>query len=246
MDQFQFTQQMPAVRGLSPYNLMYLLVLVSAILCMAASAAVTSTYKKYAEVMSKSGMTGAQAAQRILDLNGVTDVKITQVAGSLTDHYDPAAKVVRLSQATYNSASVAAVGVAAHECGHVMQHHNGYIPLKIRTALVPAAQIGSKAGLPLIFIGLMLGLNNSLAKAGVLLFLFSVLFQVLTLPVEFDASARALKLLQSGFILDEEETAKSRKVLTAAAMTYVASAASAVIQLLRLMMIVGGGSRRRD
>ncbi len=243
----QFASQYPMVRGISNYQLMYLLVIVSAVLCMAASAAVSSTYKKYAQVRSRSGLTGAETARRILEANGVSDVQIAQVAGSLTDHYDPASKTVRLSQATYNSSSVAAVGVAAHECGHVLQHHNGYIPLQIRTILVPAARLGSKAGLPLIFIGLVLGLNNSLAKAGVLMFLFSVLFQVVTLPVEFDASHRALKMLQSTGTLDEEETGMSRKVLTAAAMTYVASAASAVIQLLRLMMIVNGGSgRRRD
>ena len=227
------------------YSASYLLVIIGAVVCMIASARVKSTYRKYAKVMSASGLTGAQAAEMILRRNGVLGVTVQHVAGELTDHYDPARGVVNLSDATYNSTSVAAIGVAAHECGHVMQHETEYLPLKIRTALVPVANIGSNVGIWIVMLGLILGLNDTLAMIGIYLFSFGVLFQLVTLPVEFDASRRALVMLQDYGILGQTEVQGSRSVLSAAAMTYVASAAASVLQLLRLLMIVNGGRRRR-
>ena len=227
------------------YSASYLLVIIGAVLCLLASARVKSTYRKYAKVRSASGLTGAQAAEMILRRNGVLGVTVQHVAGELTDHYDPARGVVNLSDATYNSTSVAAIGVAAHECGHVMQHEQGYLPLRIRTALVPVANIGSNIGIWIVMLGVILGLNSTLAMIGVYLFSFGVLFQLVTLPVEFDASHRALAMLQDYGILGQSELKGSRAVLSAAAMTYVASAAASVLQLLRLLMIVNGG-RRRD
>lgn len=222
----------------------YALVLIGAVLSMLASAKVNSTYAKYSRVRSMSGLTGAQAAQRILYQAGIHDVRIEHVRGNLTDHYDPSAKVVRLSDATYGSASVAAVGVAAHECGHVLQHHEGYAPLKIRTTLVPAANIGSKLGIPLILIGVLLGLNGTLVNIGIWVFSLAVLFQIVTLPVEFNASGRALKLLERQGILGSQEIGQCRQVLSAAALTYVAAAAASILQLLRLVILFGG--RRND
>lgn len=225
------------------YDVTYILVIIAAVLCMAASAGVKSTYNKYAKVLSMSGMTGAQVADRILRQNGITDVGIAHVGGELTDHYDPRSKMVNLSDSVYGATSVAAVAVAAHECGHVMQHARGYLPLKIRTALVPAANIGSKAGIPIIMIGLILGLTP-FVDLGIWVFSLAVLFQVVTLPVEFDASHRALIMLEDYGILAHDEVSGSRKVLQAAAMTYVASAASAALQLLRFILL--SNSRRRD
>lgn len=225
--------------GMDP---MYILVIIMAILCMVASHRVNSVYRKYNRVRSMSGMTGAQVAMEILRHNGVSDVTVQHVPGDLTDHYDPRTRVVNLSDATYGSSSVAAIGVAAHECGHVMQHQNGYLPLQIRSALVPAANIGSKAGVPLIILGMFLSISP-LISIGIWVFSLAVLFQVVTLPVEFDASHRALVMLEEYGILGNEEVADSRKVLSAAAMTYVASAAAAVVQLLRLVML---NNRRRD
>ena len=159
--------------------------------------------------------------------------------------YDPARGVVNLSDTTYNSTSVAAIGVAAHECGHVMQHENGYLPLRLRTALVPVANIGSNVGIWIVMLGLIFGLNDTLAMIGIYLFSFGVLFQLVTLPVEFDASRRALVMLQDYGILSQDELQGSRHVLGAAALTYVASAAASILQLLRLLLIVNGGRRRR-
>ena len=227
------------------YSASYLLVIIGAVLCLLASARVKSTYRKYAKVRSASGLTGAQAAEMILRRNGVLGVTVQHVAGELTDHYDPARGVVNLSDATYNSTSVAAIGVAAHECGHVMQHEQGYLPLRIRTALVPVANIGSNIGIWIVMIGVILGMNSTLAMIGVYLFSFGVLFQIVTLPVECNASRRALAMLQDYGMLGQTEIQGSRSVLSAAAMTYVASAAASVLQLLRLLMIVNGG-RRRD
>lgn len=227
------------------YDPTYILVLIAAVLSIVASVRVNSTFQKYARVRSRSGMTGAQAAERLLRDNGIYDVGIEHVNGMLSDHYDPRSKVIRLSDATYNSSSVAAIGVAAHECGHVLQHHEAYAPLRLRTFLVPAANLGSRAGIPLILLGILLGYNNLLIQIGIWVFALAVLFQVVTLPVEFNASGRALRLLQSQGILTEEETGQSRKVLSAAALTYVAAAASAILQLLRFIMLAGGG-RRRD
>lgn len=226
----------------------YILVLIGAVLCMVASARVNSTYSKYARVRSISGMTGAEAAQRILNRNGIYDVRVEHVRGNLTDHYDPSRKVLRLSDAVYGSNSVAAIGVAAHECGHAVQHQKGYAPLKIRAALVPAANIGSRLGIPIILLGILLGGAGSfLAQIGIWVFSAAVLFQIVTLPVEFNASNRAMDMLGQYGILGQQEVGHVRKVLSAAALTYVAAAASSVLQLLRLVLLFGGrGGRDRD
>lgn len=222
----------------------YILVLFGAILCIAASAKLNSTYSKYAKVQCMSGMTGAQAAARILSNAGIYDVRIERVGGNLTDHYDPKNKVLRLSDSTYNATSVAALGVAAHECGHAVQHQKGYAPLKLRSALVPAANIGSRLGIPIILLGILFGLNSTLVPIGIWVFALSVLFQIVTLPVEFNASSRALVMLQDYGITGGQETGYCRKILSAAALTYVAGAASAILQLLRLILLFG--NRRND
>lgn len=224
----------------------YILVLIGAILCIAASAKLNSTYAKYAKVRCMSGMTGAEAAARILNAAGIHDVRIERVGGKLTDHYDPRNKVLRLSDSTYASTSVAALGVAAHECGHAVQHQQEYLPIKLRGALVPAANIGSKLGIPLILLGVLLGLSSTLIQIGIWVFSLSVLFQIVTLPVEFNASRRALVMLEDYGITGGQETGYCRKVLTAAALTYVAGAASAILQLLRLVLMFGGNRRRDD
>lgn len=224
----------------------YWLVIIGAVLCIIAQFRVNSTFKKYARVRSRSGMTGAQAAQRILELSGIYDVRVEHIRGELTDHYDPANKVLRLSDATYGSTSVAAIGVAAHECGHALQHNKGYAPLQIRTALVPAANIGSKLGIPIILLGVLFGMNQLFIQIGIWVFALAVLFQIVTLPVEFNASGRALRMLGDYGLMGSDETSGCRKVLSAAALTYVAAAASSVLQLLRLILLFGNNSRRRD
>lgn len=234
------------------YDPTYILVLIGAILCILASSRVNSTYRKYARVRCRSGMTGAEAAQRILQMSGINDVQIQHISGDLTDHYDPSKKILRLSDSVYGSRSVAAIGVAAHECGHALQHKNGYLPLKIRSALVPAANIGSRLGLPIVILGLILGIGFelpgggyfSLAQIGIWVFSLAVLFQVITLPVEFDASGRALKMLGSYGIMNDDEVDDCKHVLGAAALTYVAAAASSILQLLRLVLLTG--NRRRN
>lgn len=222
----------------------YWLVIIGAVLCLFAQMRVSSTFNKFSKVRSRSGMTGAQAAQRILQLSGIYDVTVEHVKGNLTDHYDPSHKVLRLSDSTYGSTSVAAIGVAAHECGHALQHHKGYGPLKFRTALVPAANIGSKLGIPLIILGAFLGMNQMLIQIGIWVFAIAVLFQLVTLPVEFDASGRALDMLGSYGLMENDETRGCRKVLSAAALTYVAAAASSILQLLRLILLFGNRGRR--
>ena len=221
----------------------YIMVLIGAVLCMLASARVNSAYAKYERVRAMSGMTGAQVAQRILEQNGIYDVTVQRVAGRLTDHYNPRTKVVNLSETTYDSPSVAAIAVAAHECGHVMQDYKNYIPLDIRTAIVPVANIGSQLGLPMVIIGLVIGSFPMLVTIGIWLFSLSVLFQIITLPVEFNASGRALRMLEEYGILGQDETGSARAVLSAAALTYVAAAASSVLQLLRLIMLSKRGRR---
>lgn len=222
----------------------YILVIIGLVLCLGASWMVKATYKKYSEVYPMRHMTGAEAAQRILQSAGITDVRIEQVDGDLTDHYDPRAKVLRLSQLNYNTSSVAAIGVAAHEAGHAVQHNVGYFPLKFRNAILPVANLGSQLGVPLVVIGLIFSFGDTLINIGILLFAFAVLFQVVTLPVEFNASKRAVKMLENQGILYGEELSGCKKVLSAAAMTYVAAAASSALQLLRLVLL--GGRRRRD
>ena len=218
------------------YDSSYFLVLIGAVLCIWAQFRVKSTFNKYAQVRSRTGMTGAQAAQKILQMSGIYDVRIEHIGGSLTDHYDPANKVLRLSDTVYGSTSVAAIGVAAHECGHAVQHDKGYAPLKFRSALVPAANIGSKAGIPLILLGAVLGMNQLLIQIGIWVFALAVLFQVVTLPVEFNASGRALAMLGNYGMMERDEVSGCKKVLSAAALTYVAAAASSILQLLRLVL----------
>ena len=229
------------------YDPTYVMVLIGVVICMLASANVNRTFQKYSRIRSHSGMTGREAAERLLHANGIYDVTVQRVAGNLTDHYDPRNKTLNLSDSTYASTSVAAIGVAAHECGHAVQHANGYAPLKIRGSLVPVANFGSTLAWPLILIGFLIQGNASvlLINLGILLFSVAVLFQIVTLPVEFNASSRALKALETNGILYTEEVADTRKVLRAAALTYVASAASAILQLLRLILI-SGGRRRND
>ena len=228
------------------YDWTYILVLIGAVICMIASANVKSTYKKFATYRSMTNMTGAQVAERLLRSAGLNDVRVGQVAGELSDHYNPATKVVNLSDSVYGSTSVAAIGVAAHECGHAIQHAKGYFPLNLRTWFVPVANFGSKLAWPLILIGLFINSQSSqmIINAGIFLFSFAVIFQLITLPVEFNASSRALALLEEQGILSQQELPYTKKVLGAAALTYVASAASAILQLLRIIMLFGG--RRRD
>lgn len=227
------------------YDSTYILVLIGALLSMWASARVNSAFRKYSRVRSRNGITGAQAAERLLHAQGIYDVRIEHISGSLTDHYDPGAQVLRLSDDVYGSTSIAAVGVAAHECGHAMQHAEGYTPLSIRTALVPVANFGAKISWPLIILGLIFGgsASNILLQAGILLFCAVVLFQIVTLPVEFNASSRALRLLDETGMLIPDEVRQTRKVLSAAAMTYVASVAASLLQLLRLLLLA---NRRRN
>ncbi len=229
--------------GYYGFDSTYLLVLIGLVLCVAASAKVKSAFAKYSRVRSRSGMTGAQAADMILKRSGIYDVRIEHVRGDMTDHYDPRSKTLRLSDTVYGSSSVAAVGVAAHECGHALQHARGYAPLSIRTALVPVANFGSSLAWPIFIAGLIFSFGP-LLSLGIVLFMAAVLFQVVTLPVEFNASSRALKLLQSNGILYEDEIRDTRKVLSAAALTYVASVAASLLQLLRLIILAGG--RRHD
>ena len=221
----------------------YILVVIGAVICMIASARVRTTYSKYERCQSMSGMTGAQAAEQILRAAGIHDVRICHVSGRLTDHYDPRNKTLNLSDAVYASRSVAAIGVAAHECGHAIQHQNNYVPLTLRAAIVPAANIGSSLSWPLFLIGLFAGIRP-LVTAGIVLFSLAVLFQLVTLPVEFNASHRALVMLEDMHILNESELPKTRKVLRAAALTYVASAAAAILQMLRLIILFGGRNDR--
>lgn len=228
------------------YDWTYILVLVGAVICMAASARVKSTFNRYSTVRSRSGLTGREAAEQILRRNGIYDVQVIHIPGNLTDHYNPSKKTLGLSDTVYNSSSVAAIGVAAHECGHAVQHATGYAPLSIRGVLVPVANIGSTAAWPLIIIGLLLNgqMSAMLINLGILLFSAAVLFQIVTLPVEFNASGRAVRVLETSGMLYPDEVGSVKKVLGAAALTYVASAASMILQLLRLLILTGG--RRRN
>lgn len=223
----------------------YILVIIGIIITLAASARVKSTFNRYSKVLNVSGMTGAEAAERLLHKSGIYDVHIERVTGSLNDHYDPRKKVLRLSDSVYSQTSVAAIGVAAHECGHAMQHEDGYMPLKLRSTLVPVANFGSFVSWPLIIIGLLIGGSGSelLINIGILLFSVAVLFQLITLPVEFNASRRAVLHLGDAGILHGNEIEQTRKVLNAAALTYVAAAASAILMLLRIFLLVGGRNR---
>ena len=228
------------------YDWTYILVLIGVMICLAASARVRQVFGRYSAVQSRMCMTGKEAAEQILRRNGIYDVQVIHIPGNLTDHYNPGKKTLGLSDTVYQSSSVAAIGVAAHECGHAVQHARGYAPLAIRGALVPVANFGSAIAWPLILIGLLITGETSvfLINLGILLFSAAVLFQLITLPVEFNASRRAVSVLDSSGMLYPDEVASVRKVLGAAALTYVAGAASAVLQLLRLLILTGG--RRRN
>ena len=223
----------------------YILVVIGAVICLIASARVKTTFNKYSQYRSASGMTGAEAAQRILNYAGIYDVTVQNISGNLTDHYNPSQKTLNLSDSVYNATSVAAIGVAAHECGHAIQHQKSYFPLTLRTAIVPVANIGSTLAWPLIIIGLFFSRNTGavLIDLGIICFSFAVIFQLVTLPVEFNASARALRILGEQGILSDSELPYTKKVLKAAALTYVASAAAAILQLLRLVLLFGGRDR---
>ena len=228
-----------------------ILVLPAVIFSLWASIRVNTTFKKYSKIRSMRGITGAEAARRVLDANGLQHIRIEQIPGNLTDHYDPRSDVIRLSESVYGNTSVAAVGVACHEAGHAVQHAENYAPVKIRAAIIPVTNIGSRLAIPLIILGILL---NSLASApeflviayiGVACYGLCTLFQLVTLPTEFDASRRALRCIESYGILGSEEIGGARRVLTAAAMTYVAALAVSLMQLQRLFLMVSGNSRRR-
>jgi Zn-dependent membrane protease YugP len=223
----------------------FIIIIPAIVLVMYAQSNVKSIFNKYSHVYSNLGMTGAELAERILRRNGIYDVQVTTSNGYMTDHYDPRHKIVRLSSNIYSGRSITALGVAAHEVGHAIQHNEGYMPLSLRNSIVPLANIGSQMAFPLLFIGLILGFP-SLAQIGVIVFMFAVLFQLLTLPVEFNASKRAVAILTNeGYVTGEEEKG-IKKVLNAAALTYVAATAMAVLQLIRLLLISGLLGGRRD
>ncbi|MCL1819052.1 MAG: zinc metallopeptidase [Oscillospiraceae bacterium] len=224
-----------------------LLVLPAIIFAFAAQQMVQSRFRKYSDIRTYRRMTGAKAAEEILRAHGVYDVKIEGVAGNLTDHYDPRTNVIRLSQNVHDSTSVAAVGIAAHEAGHAVQHAQGYGPIKVRQAIIPVTKIGSSLSMPLILIGMFFAseLGQMLFLIGIILFGLAAVFQLITLPVEFNASARALETLGTTRILDEDELAKTKKVLSAAALTYVAALAVSLMQLFRLLIIYSGRRGRR-
>lgn len=218
------------------------LIIPAAIICFIAQIKVKSTFNKYSKVENMRRLTGKDVARRILDMNGLNDIPVERVNGRLSDHYDPRARVVRLSDSVYNSTSVAAIGVAAHEIGHAVQHSVGYVPLKLRNSIIPVTQFGSKIAVPLFFAGLLFNQFN-LMQLGILFFSFAVVFQLITLPVEFNASSRAIKTLTSTEILYGDEIKGAKKVLSAAALTYVGALIMSLAQLLRLMAIAG---RRND
>lgn len=215
-------------------------VFIFALICQAK---VKTNFNRYSQIMNRSGMTGADAAWRLLQLNGITDVKIKRISGTLTDYYDPNKKEICLSEDVFNSRSIAAIGVACHEAGHACQHNEGYFPLKIRSIVIPATQIGSALGVPLCLIGLFIN-SEPLAYAGLFMYGFVALFQLITLPVEFNASKTALQTIETNGFLTDSEYVGARKVLSAAALTYVAALASALATMLRLLIIVAGGRRR--
>ncbi len=225
------------------YDPTYMLVIIGLIITLIASANVNGTFRKYDKVLSRRGITAAQAARRILDANGLQDIRIERVSGKLTDHFSPKERIIRLSDATYDSTSIAALGVAAHECGHAVQHQVGYAPIKLRNGMVPFVNICSHLAIPIILIGLFI--SAELAMFGVILYCAVFAFQVVTLPTETNASSRAINTLYNMGILDEDELKGTKKVLNAAAMTYFASAAATALQVLRLFLLVSG-NRRRD
>lgn len=227
-----------------------ILVLPCVILSIWASSRVNSTFKKYNKQLSQRGITGAEAARRVLFAHGVNNVTITHVSGNLTDHYDPRSNVIRLSDSVYQSTSTAAIGVACHEAGHAVQYAKHYAPIKLRAAIIPITNIGSRLSMPLILIGILLSafaeFSYTLVYLGIACFGLSLVFQLITLPVEFNASRRALEAIRSQDLLTIEEQRGAKKTLQAAALTYVAATALALVQLLRLIMLFGGGRRNRN
>ncbi|MDO4594249.1 MAG: zinc metallopeptidase [Tissierellia bacterium] len=226
------------------YDSTYILVLIGLVITMIASANVKNTFSKYQKVKSKRQKSGLDVANYILKTNNYNDISIKKTAGSLSDYYNPATKQVALSDSTMNDTSVAAIAVAAHECGHVIQYKEGYFPIKIKAWILPIVNFGSRMSIPLIFLGIIMSYNKTLIDLGILLFSFVLIFQIVTLPIEFDASRRALKVLDNSGILDSQEMVYATKVLKAAALTYVAAVLSTALQFLRLILIFGG--RRRD
>lgn len=226
------------------YDWTVLIVLPALIISIWAQIKVSTTFNQYAKLYTKRGMTGADAARRILDSHGLHDVKVEHIRGQLTDHYDPRANVIRLSDAVYGSVSAAAIGVAAHEAGHAVQHAEGYFPIRVRAAAIPATRFGSMLAIPIFFIGLIFA-SPVLLLAGIALYSLVAFFQLVTLPVEFNASSRAIRVLRSSGMLSEEELSASKKVLTAAALTYVAALLTSLLTLLRLLVLAGGSNRRR-
>lgn len=226
------------------YDWTILIVLPGLILALIAQAGVSGTFAKFQRVPARIGLTGAMLARRMLDSRGLNDIPIERVSGKLADHYDPSQRVLRLSDGVYDSTSIAALGVAAHETGHALQHQEQYAPLTLRTAIVPMVGFGSNLSWPIFLVGLIFSWEP-LLLAGIILFALAVLFSLITLPVEFNASSRALAALSSGGYLDSEEMVGANKVLRAAAMTYVAAAIGAILQLIRLLLLAGVG-RRRD
>ncbi|MCM1120634.1 MAG: zinc metallopeptidase [bacterium] len=224
----------------------YLLVIIGFVISILASAMVDSAMSKYHKVNNSTGITGAECARRILDNEGLYQVQVEELGSDKGDHFDPAANAVRLSRKNFHGRTLTAMGVAAHECGHAIQHAQDYTPIRIRTALVPVVNIGSQASMPLIFLGILLSWNFLLIRLGIIAFSLTVIFQLATLPVEFNASSRALERLERYGIVTQQENRGCRKVLSAAAMTYVAGVLAAVLQLLRLVLLFGGGRRRDD
>ncbi len=224
----------------------YILVLIGLAISLLASWAVNSSMRKYHQVPNTTGITGAECARRILDNEGLYYVQVEDLGSREGDHFDPSSNVVRLSSQNYHGRTVTAMGVAAHECGHAIQHAQEYTPIKIRTALVPVVNIGSNASMPLIILGVILSWNQVLIQLGIIAFSLTVVFQLATLPVEFNASSRALERLERYGIVTQQENRGCRKVLSAAAMTYVAGTLAAVLQLLRLILLFGGNRRRDD
>lgn len=229
--------------GLFSFDWTILLVLPALIISIWAQIKVSTTFRQYSQLFTRRGMTGEQAARRILDAHGLRHVGIEHIRGHLTDHYDPRANVVRLSDSVYGQRSAAAIGVAAHEAGHAVQHAQGYFPIRVRSAAIPMTKVGSILAIPLFFIGLILA-SEPLMLLGIVLYSAIAFFQLVTLPVEFNASKRAIKVLRSSGMLDEDELGASKKVLTAAALTYVAALLTSLLTLLRLLILANGRSRR--
>lgn len=230
--------------GMGYYSSYILIVLPAVLIALWAQIRVTSTFKKYSKIPLRHNMTGFDAARMVLDKNGLSSVGIERVAGNLTDHFDPRANVIRLSQSTYDSCSAAAAGVAAHEAGHAVQHATGYFPIRVRNFLIPVTNIGSTLAVPLVILGILFA-APPLAYAGVIAFAAATLFQLVTLPVEFNASSRALAALKDSFYFSEDEVSNARRVLTAAALTYVAALLVSLANLLRLLILANGSNRRR-